>query len=161
MPEEYTFFLNKSYSRESRTNIPGKREWQNRRDPGKSGMGNPGNETLLLTFVNATPTSPDEYTRLLLRSWFIILSIIAAMRAILFAILLLVSAPDSFVEGQRYNYILNAHKVGLYSTRFLIDQVRLLLLNKFLYWTSAQHKGSKETSSVTARVWGLSKSEFY
>jgi hypothetical protein len=31
------------------------------------------------------------------------------------------------------NYILNGHKVGLYSTRFLIDQVRVLLHNKFLY----------------------------
>jgi hypothetical protein len=47
MPEEYTFLLNKSYSRESRTDFPGKWEWQNRRDPGKSGTGNPGNETLL------------------------------------------------------------------------------------------------------------------
>jgi hypothetical protein len=43
MAEEYTFLLNKSYSRESRANFPGKRE--NRRDPGKSGTGNPGNET--------------------------------------------------------------------------------------------------------------------
>jgi hypothetical protein len=49
MPEEYTFSLNKSYSRESRTNFPGKREWQNRRNPGKSGTGNPGNETLTTT----------------------------------------------------------------------------------------------------------------
>jgi hypothetical protein len=32
-----------------------------------------------------------------------------------------------------HNYILNVHKVGLYSTRFLIDRVRVLLLNKFLY----------------------------
>jgi hypothetical protein len=47
MPEEYTFLLNKSYSWESRTDFPGKREWQNRRDPGKSGTGNPGNETLV------------------------------------------------------------------------------------------------------------------
>jgi hypothetical protein len=47
MPEEYTFLINKSYSRESRTDFPGKREWQNRRDPGKSGTGNPGNETLV------------------------------------------------------------------------------------------------------------------
>jgi hypothetical protein len=31
-----------------------------------------------------------------------------------------------------HNYILNGHKVGLYNTRFLIDQVRVLLLNKFL-----------------------------
>jgi hypothetical protein len=31
------------------------------------------------------------------------------------------------------NYILNVHKVGLYSTRFLIDRVRVLLLNEFLY----------------------------
>jgi hypothetical protein len=46
MPEVYTFLLKKSYSRESRTDFPGKREWQNRRDPGKSGTGNPGNETL-------------------------------------------------------------------------------------------------------------------
>jgi hypothetical protein len=60
----------------------------------------------------------------------------------------------------RYNYILNVHKVGLYSTRFLIDRVRVLLLNEFLYWTSAQHKGSKETSSVTAQVRGLSKSKY-
>jgi hypothetical protein len=35
------------------------------------------------------------------------------------------------------NYILNVHKVGLNSTRFLIDRVRVLLL----------HEGSKETSS--------------
>jgi hypothetical protein len=47
MPEEYTFLLNKSYSRESWTDFPGNRKWQNRRDPGKSGTGNPGNETLL------------------------------------------------------------------------------------------------------------------
>jgi hypothetical protein len=46
MPEEYTFLLNKSYSREYRTDFPGKREWQNR-EIGKSGTGNPGNETLL------------------------------------------------------------------------------------------------------------------
>jgi hypothetical protein len=46
MPEKYTFLLNKSYSRESRTDFSRKREWQNRRDPGKSGTGNPGNETL-------------------------------------------------------------------------------------------------------------------
>jgi hypothetical protein len=46
MPEEYTFLHKKSFSRESRTDFPGKREWQNRRDPGKSGTGNPGNETL-------------------------------------------------------------------------------------------------------------------
>jgi hypothetical protein len=51
MPEEYTFLLNKSYSRESRTDFPGKREWQNCWDPGKSGTGNPGNEAL------DTPTS--------------------------------------------------------------------------------------------------------
>jgi hypothetical protein len=49
MPEEYTFLLNKSYSQESWTDFPGKREWQNRRDPGKSGTGNPGNETLVAT----------------------------------------------------------------------------------------------------------------
>jgi hypothetical protein len=30
-----------------------------------------------------------------------------------------------------FNYILNVHKVGLYRTRFLIDQVRVLLLNEF------------------------------
>jgi hypothetical protein len=53
------------------------------------------------------------------------------------------------------NYILNVHKIGLYRTRFLIDRVRVLLLNEFLYWTSAQHDGSKETSSVTARIRGL------
>jgi hypothetical protein len=35
------------------------------------------------------------------------------------------------------NYILNVHKVGLNSTRFLIDRVRVLLLQE----------GSKETSS--------------
>jgi hypothetical protein len=46
MPEEYTFLLYKSNSRESRTDFPGKWEWQNRRDPGKSGTGNPRNETL-------------------------------------------------------------------------------------------------------------------
>jgi hypothetical protein len=46
MPEEYEKLSNKSYSRESRTNFPGKQECNNRRDPGKSGTGNPGNETL-------------------------------------------------------------------------------------------------------------------
>jgi hypothetical protein len=46
MPEEFTFLLNKSYFRESRTDFPGKRDWQNRRDTGKSGTVNPGNETL-------------------------------------------------------------------------------------------------------------------
>jgi hypothetical protein len=48
MAEEYTFLLNKSYSRESWADFPGKREWQNRLDPRKSGTGNPGNETLLV-----------------------------------------------------------------------------------------------------------------
>jgi hypothetical protein len=51
MPEEYIFLLNKSYSRESRTYFPGKREWQNCRDPGKSGTGNPGNETLIVWYI--------------------------------------------------------------------------------------------------------------
>jgi hypothetical protein len=46
MTEDYTFLLNKSYSRESRTDFPGKRECQNRWDPGKSGTGNPGIESL-------------------------------------------------------------------------------------------------------------------
>jgi hypothetical protein len=55
MPEEYTFLLYKSYSRESRTDFPGKREWQNHRDPGKSGTGNPGNETLAVTPLKAFP----------------------------------------------------------------------------------------------------------
>jgi hypothetical protein len=36
----------KSYSRESRTNLPGKRELKNRQDFGNSGVGDPGNETL-------------------------------------------------------------------------------------------------------------------
>jgi hypothetical protein len=48
MPEEYTFLLIKCYSRESRTNFPGKWEWKNSRDPGKLGTGNPGNETLVV-----------------------------------------------------------------------------------------------------------------
>jgi hypothetical protein len=52
MAEEYTFLLNKSYSRESRADFPGNREWKNRRDPGKSGTRNPGNETLI--------PSPDD-----------------------------------------------------------------------------------------------------
>jgi hypothetical protein len=47
MPEEYTFLLNKSYSRESQTDFQQKPEWQNRLDPGKLGTGNPGNETLV------------------------------------------------------------------------------------------------------------------
>jgi hypothetical protein len=51
MPEEYTFLLNKLYLRESRTDFPGKREYKYCRDPGKSGTGNPGNETLLETVI--------------------------------------------------------------------------------------------------------------
>jgi hypothetical protein len=56
MPEEYTFLLNKSYYRESRTDFSGKWEWQNRRDPGKSGTGHPGNETLLLVMFHYNQT---------------------------------------------------------------------------------------------------------
>jgi hypothetical protein len=57
MPKEYTFLLNTSYSRESRTDFPGKWEWQNRRDPGKSGTGNPGNETLVQGSIKAAAAS--------------------------------------------------------------------------------------------------------
>jgi hypothetical protein len=39
------------------------------------------------------------------------------------------------------------HKVWLYSTKFLIDRVKLLLLNEFLYWTSAKHERRKKTST--------------
>jgi hypothetical protein len=34
----------------------------------------------------------------------------------------------------------------------VIDRVRVLLLNKCLYWTRALNEGSKDTSSPTARV---------
>jgi hypothetical protein len=64
MPDEYTFSLNKSYYRESRTHFPGKREWQNHRNPGKSGLGNPGNETLvraeLLQEIGAIQKKPER-----------------------------------------------------------------------------------------------------
>jgi hypothetical protein len=60
MPEEYTFLLNKSYSRESRTDFPGKREWQNCRDPGKSGTGIPGNETLVAGNIRHFPVLSAE-----------------------------------------------------------------------------------------------------
>jgi hypothetical protein len=54
MAEDKTNLLNQSYSRESRTDFPGKRESKNRRDPGKSGTGNPGNETLVSRTQNQT-----------------------------------------------------------------------------------------------------------
>jgi hypothetical protein len=63
MPEEYIFLLNKSYSRESRNDFPGKREWQNCRDPGKSGTGNPGNETLLSFPLSRKQVRNNENTR--------------------------------------------------------------------------------------------------
>jgi hypothetical protein len=47
MPEEYTFLLYKSYSRESRTDFLGKQEWQNRRIPGNREREIPGMKHLL------------------------------------------------------------------------------------------------------------------
>jgi hypothetical protein len=61
MPEEYTFLLYKSYSRESRTDFPVKQEWQNRRRPGKSGTRNPANETLEVSLQNISLDATNHY----------------------------------------------------------------------------------------------------
>jgi hypothetical protein len=46
-----------------------------------------------------------------------------------------IAGRSTFLDAQYYNfnYVLNVHKVGLNSTRFLFDRVRVLLLNEFLY----------------------------